>query len=131
MLNILKQSRIPITLGGKETYLVYNLNSRLYLESACPHFGKLMGAQAETLEATEILQLLKAGLIDSHFDENKGYLENNQLHLLEPQLSELGRVLGETDLQILMAEILEAFVRSMPLSPVGDTGEHSKKKLTI
>lgn len=122
MANTLKELeplKVNISLGGKEMYLRYNLNARRYLEEYVD-YDNLMNKETEDWTTEEIIHLLRAGLIDYYYEENEKALDNRDFSALKPSMSFIGRYLTEESLIALTSQILDAIIKSMPVSS-GDT----------
>lgn len=122
MANTLKELeplKVNIEFGGEKMYLRYNLNARRYLEEYID-YDNLMKKGTEDWTTEEIIHLLRAGLIDYYYAENEKALDNRDFSALKPSMSFIGRYLTEEGLIALTSQILDAIIKSMPVSS-GDT----------
>jgi hypothetical protein len=125
MLKDLRTPKIPITLGGQEMYLLYNLHSRAYLEEFYPSYEDFIKQDIAEIKVKDLLHLLRAGLIDCFKFENEKLLDNFDYKNVYPKLSYLGEIINEENLDEILLQIIDAFLNSLPAPAVG---ESSKKK---
>jgi len=119
LLKDLDEKRIPIELGENKLYLRYNLNSRRYLEEAIPDLNGFLQKDSRGWNPDEIMQLLRAGLMDCFFEENEKAIENRDFDSVVPSLAELGRYIDQAELSEISLKIIRAFIASLPSPQVG------------
>lgn len=119
MLTDLKPIKIPITLNGNKTYLRYNLNSRVYLEHFYPDYEKFISCDTDQMKTSDLLHLLRAGLIDSCFEFNEKFLDNGEFENIQPSISALGKILNEESRFDILSAITDAFIASLPVPAIG------------
>lgn len=119
MLKDLQPIRIPITLAGNKTYLRYNNTAKAYLEHFYPNYNEFMSQDTEEMPIVDLMHLLRAGLIDSFFAENEKFLDNFDYENVYPRMSNLGKILNDESRIDIMQAITDAFLSSLPISPVG------------
>lgn len=127
MLKDLDRKRIPITLGGKRLYLRYNLNARRYLEDCLPRFEFIAQVDSDSWLGEEILHLLRAGLMDCYYNENRKAIEARAWDKIRPSMADLGRQVTEDVLQEINGAIMQAFVASLPEAPFVDPAANFPK----
>ena len=127
MLTNVLPPRIPIKLGEKETYLQYNtFPSVWYLD----HYGiETADIFTENNDLGQVLHLLRAGLIQANFAENKAIIDSGRIEDVKPTLSELAEIVTPEMIINLGDSILDGLVKSLPDVPLGET-QKSKKKRT-
>lgn len=125
MLKDLDKSKLPITIGGVDLYLRYNLTAMRYLEEHYENVNEIMGKHIEEMKTKDVLHLLRAGLIDCYFDKNKEAIDAGDFNKIVPTMAELGRMIDEAGTAEIALQIVQALVQSMPVPPVGEV---KKKK---
>lgn len=125
MLKDLDKTKLPITIGGVNMYLRYNLTAMRYLEEYYDNVNEIMSRHIEQMSTVDILHLLRAGLIDCYFDKNREYIDTGNFTKVFPTLAELGRLIDQDGAVDIAMQIVQALVQSLP-EPV--VGEVKKKK---
>lgn len=125
MLKDLDKSKLPIEIGGLNLYLRYNLTAMRYLEEHYDNINDIMGKHIEEMATKDVLHLLRAGLIDCYFDQNKEAINAGKFDDVVPTLADLGHALSESDTSEIAMQIVQALIQSMPVPPIG---EIKKKK---
>ena len=87
----------------------YKLPRNVYYDN----INDIMGKHVEEMEAKDVLHLLRAGLIDCYFEQNKDAINEGRFDDVIPTLADLGHVLDESDtggiaLQIVCADRIHA-----------------------
>ncbi|MBQ9082661.1 MAG: hypothetical protein IJY28_04075 [Clostridia bacterium] len=120
MLKELDAQRIPIELGGVQTYLRYNLNAYRYLEEYfAGGIHDLLRKDMDAWTTGETMHLLRAGLIDAYYEQNEALLNQCDFKTLHPTMAALGRMLRQEDLPELVGQIFAGMLLSLPEVPVG------------
>lgn len=120
MLKDIEPIKIPITIGKKSTYLRYTFNARRYLEEFYPNYNEFMSKDIYDMSSTEILHMLRAGLIESNFAENEQFIENGEWNKIKPTLAELGQIVTDETIPQLVTELTMALIKSLPETPKGN-----------
>jgi hypothetical protein len=128
MLKDIEPIKIPITLGGEKTFLRYTFNARRYLEEFYPNYDEFMSKDIYDMSSTEILHMLRAGLIESNYAENEQFIENGEWNKIKPTLAELGRVITDETIPQLVTEITVALIKSLPEAPKGNFPQEATEK---
>jgi len=113
----LEPIKIPIKLGGNEVYLRYNLTARRYLEEFTD-YKNIMNKSDEDWTAEDIVQLLRAGLIDYYFEENEKAINECNFQNVKPSLAAVGRMVDEAGMTEITLEIINGIFASLPEVPV-------------
>lgn len=120
MLKELDRQRIPVQIGGVDTYLRYNLTSYRYLEEYFPRgIHDLLDKDMSQWTATETMHLLRAGLLDAYYVQNEELLNRGEFEKLHPTMSALGRMLSRDELTGMVGQIFLGMITSLPEVPVG------------
>ena len=94
----------------------YKLPRNVYYDN----INDIMGKHVEEMEAKDVLHLLRAGLIDCYFEQNKDAIKEGRFDDVIPTLADLGHVLDESDTSGIALQIVRALIGSMPVPPVGE-----------
>lgn len=123
MLSDLIPLKIPIAIGNKNFYLRYSLLSELYLEQQKLSRSEITDRDLFSLSNEEITHLLRAGLLDFYRKENKQFVEEFEFDRMKPSFEEVFTLIDFENKEILMLQIIQAIIKSLPIPPVGGTSE--------
>ena len=84
----------------------YKLPRNVYYDN----INDIVGKHVEEMEAKDVLHLLRAGLIDCYFEQNKDAINEGRFDDVIPTLADLGRVLDESDTGGIALQIGRAHV---------------------
>ena len=123
--------KIPITISNQNFHLRYSLLSELYLEQQELSRNEITDRNLFSLSDNEITHLLRAGLFDFYHKENKRFIEGFEFDSMKPSFEEVFALIDFENKEILILQLIQAIIKSLPVPPVGGTSEstsNSNKK---
>ena len=123
MLTDIQPIKIPITLCGRELYLRYSLNSRLYFEHYYGDADAFLDKDMDGWKTEDVIHMLRAGLLEATFEENEGAINRREWDSIKPSFAGMGSLIDMTGLGEITRVLLEALLASIPPLPEG-TGEN-------
>lgn len=123
MLKDIDAIKIPFEVKGKKLYLLYNLNSLLYLEHMTD-YETLKDKSPDKWTTDDLLHYLRALLMDCFYEQNKKLIEKRDFEHVKPTLTELGRMFDEASPEEILIQVLTAIADAFPTAPVREGNEN-------
>lgn len=120
-LSDLEPLKIPITFGGKQLYLRYNLLAELYLEKQGLDKIGLIDKDLFDCTSEELVHILRGGFIDCFFDENDKIINNGDWNNIIPSFGEIARTINIEGKDEIILKIIEGFTAALPVPQITGT----------